>query len=254
LSCKIRERFAREIEELADSARRLAALGYVSSHGGNLSYRVAPDIVLITPTKVPKERVAAEDICAVDMEGRTVLSGEGRKPTGEAPMHLFIMRRRPDVNALLHAHPPVLTGFACSSKAALLAKPILPEPSIELGPVALVDYAEPLTDDLARAFEPHLAGHDAFLMRNHGMMVLSREGIARALDFTIMLEKAATSALVAELLGGVTALTRGDVADLDRTLRTRGLPLPGAPGAAECLASLFFPPGQAASGPPDRAI
>jgi len=238
---EIPARFAREIAELASASRRLGRLGYVASHGGNLSARVAEDVVLITPTKVPKQSIRPADICAVDMSGATIYAGKGRKPTGETPMHLGLFRERPDVNAIVHSHPPVLTGFACSKRAGLLARPVLPEPAIELGPAAVVDYAEPLTEDLARKFRPHLARHDFFLMRNHGVLVLSREGALRALEFTIMLEKQALSILVAELLGGATELSREDVAGLDRTLRTRALPFPGAPGAVKSLVELFFP-------------
>lgn len=236
---EIKERFAAEIKEIAAASRRLGELGYCTSHGGNLSYRVAPEVVLITPTKVEKRRIQADDICAVDPEGKTLHARPGRKPTGETPMHLHLLNRRPDANALLHAHPPVMTGFACS-RPELLRLPVLPEPTIELGPAVLVDYAEPLTDELARAFEKHLGRHDLFLMQNHGVMLLSREGIARAVDLIQMAEQAAASVLVAELLGGVRPLSKEQVADLDRTSRTRNLPFPGAPGAWKSLMDIFF--------------
>ncbi len=238
----IAQRFAKEIDELAGTSQRLAELGYVSSHGGNLSYRVDENVVLITPTKVPKRKVHREDVCAVDMEGATLHAAPGRKPTGETPMHLRLLRGRPDANAILHAHPPVLTGFACSEKAHLLARPVLPEPTTEVGPAAVVEYAEPLTEDLARAFEAHLHTRDVFLMRNHGVTLISREGIERALELLVMLEKQAISVLVAVLLGGVKELTRGDVSGLDRTLKTRELPFPGATGAVSSLVELFFAP------------
>jgi L-fuculose-phosphate aldolase len=237
----IAQRFSDEIAELASASRRLGELGYVSSHGGNLSYRVDEGVVLITPTKVTKRCVRPEDVCAVDMSGKTLHAARGRKPTGETPMHLGMFRRRPDANALLHAHPPVLTGFACSGRGSLLSRPFLPEPVIEIGPAAQVEYAEPLTEDLARAFEPHIERHDFFLMKNHGVMVISREGIDRALEFLVMLEKQAVSILVAELLGGAEELGRADVERLNTTLKTRGLPFPGSPGAVKGLAELFFP-------------
>jgi L-fuculose-phosphate aldolase len=233
-------RFASEIDELAASSRRLGELGYVASHGGNLSYRVEENVVLITPTKVPKRKVTTDDVCAVDMEGKTLHAQPGRRPTGETPMHLGLLRRRGDANALLHAHPPVMTGFACSGRAELLARPVLPEPLVELGPAAVCDYAEPLTEELARTFERFIDRYDVFLMRNHGVMILSREGIARAVEYQIMLEKQAVSILVAELLGGTRELAREDVEGLERTKRTREMPMPGAPGAVKGLVEIVF--------------
>jgi len=233
-------KYAAEIAELSDVSMRLGDLGYVSSHGGNISQRVADDVVLITPTKVPKRLVKPEDVCAVNMKGEPVYCPEGRKPTGETPIHVGLFKQRDDINALIHSHPPVLTGFACSDKAELLARPVLPEPITEVGPAAVVEYAEPLTDELAANFNKHLQRHDFFLMKNHGTLVMSREGLDRALDFMIMLEKQAISVLVAHLLGGCNELTKDNVANLDRTCKTRNLPFPGAKGAVESLVELYF--------------
>ncbi len=240
----IAKRFEKEIDELTQSSRRLAELGYVSSHGGNLSARVAEDVVIITPTRVPKRGMTREYICAVDMAGNVLHAAEGRGPTGETPMHLGIFRARPDVNAVLHGHPPIMTGFACSPRADLLARPVLPEPVVEVGPGVLTDYAEPLTEELARTFDKHLQTHNFFLMKNHGVTILSREGIERALDFMVMLEKQAMTVLVAELLGGTVELTRKDVRGLGTVARTRKLPFPGAPGVVSDFEGLFFPEGQ----------
>lgn len=237
----VTKRFKKEIAELSESSKRLGDLGYVSSHGGNLSYRAAEDVVLITPTKVPKRCVAPKDVCAVDMDGNVLHAARGRKPTGETPMHLGIFRARPDVNAVLHAHPPVMTGFACSPKAELLSRPVLPEPIVEIGPAVLIDYAEPLTEELARTYDRYLPTHDVFLMRNHGVTLLSREGLDRAVEYMIMLEKQAHTVLVAALLGGVVELTRDDVRGLDNVCRTRNLPFAGAPGSAKSLTELYFP-------------
>lgn len=237
----IPSRYAKEIAELSDVSTRLSHLEYVASHGGNISHRVEENMVLITPTKVPKRLVNPEDVCAVDMDGQVIYAPEGRKPTGETPIHLHLLRKRPDINALVHAHPPYLTGFACTERASLLSRPILPEPTIEIGPAAVVDYAEPLTDDLAHAFDDYLDRHDFFLMKNHGAMVMSREGADRGLDFMVMLEKQAITVLTSEQLGGTTELTRRDVENLDRTIKTRGLPFPGAPGKVSSLVELFFP-------------
>ncbi|MHC4247912.1 MAG: class II aldolase/adducin family protein [Planctomycetota bacterium] len=237
----IAKRFKKEIAELSESSKKVGDLGYASSHGGNLSYRVNENVVLITPTKVPKRCVTPKDVCVVDMAGNVIHAGEGRKPTGETPMHLGVFRARPDVNAVLHAHPPIMTGFACSPKAELLGRPVLPEPIVEIGPAVLIDYAEPLTEELARTYDRFLPTHNVFLMKNHGVTLLSREGLDRAVDFMIMLETQAPTVLVAELLGGTVELTRKDVQGLENVARTRKLPFPGAAGVVEGLAGMFFP-------------
>ena len=105
-------KYEAQIEELRRAANRLAEVGFVTSQGGNLSLRADDDVVLITPTKVAKLAITFEDICAVDMQGKVLYAKEGRKPTGEWPFHVRIMNRRPDVRGIVHAHPPILTGFA----------------------------------------------------------------------------------------------------------------------------------------------
>jgi ribulose-5-phosphate 4-epimerase/fuculose-1-phosphate aldolase len=236
----IPKRFEKEIAELSAVSQQLGQLGYVASHGGNISARVDEDIVLITPTKVPKRAVRPEDVCAVNMKGEAIYCPPGHKPTGETPIHVGLFGKRADINALVHAHPPILTGFACAEKGHLLSRPILPEPITEVGPAAILEYAEPLTDELAATFDAHLGRHDFFLMKNHGCLVMSREGLERALDFLIMLEKQALTVLVAELLGGMREMKREDVENLDKTCKTRNLPFPGAPGIVKSLVELYF--------------
>ena len=176
----IQERYAPQIEELARAANRLAEIGFVTSHGGNLSLRV-DDGVLITPTKLAKLAIRFGDICAVDMDGNVLYAAEGRKPTGEWPFHVRIMNRRPDVRGIVHAHPPVLTGFAIAG-GDWLRMPFLPEPVTEVGPMIMVPYAVPLSDRLAEHFDAVIDKSNGFLMENHGAVMVSPEGIWRALE------------------------------------------------------------------------
>ena len=104
--------FAEQVKELVKASNRVAELGYVSSHGGNLSVRVGENKVLITPTKIAKRDITEEDICLVDMQGNTLFAPEGRKPTSETPFHIRVYQKRPDLRGIVHAHPPILTGFA----------------------------------------------------------------------------------------------------------------------------------------------
>lgn len=236
---ELQQQYTNEISELALASVRVAELGYVTSHGGNLSYRVGENIILITPTKVAKRKVEFDDVCIIDMQGNVLYAKPGRKPTGETPFHLHIFNRRPDITGIVHAHPPVLTGFALAN-TDLLTKPTLPEPIIEVGPMVTVDYEEPLSEALAQAFEDKLDYANAFLMKNHGALVTSSEGVERALDFFEMMEAAAKSLLVAQLLGGVDILPEKDVKNLERTMKTRNLAMPGSPERVQGLLQLFF--------------
>lgn len=230
--------YAAECKELALASNRLAALGYVTSHGGNLSVRVAEDIVLITPTKVEKRNITASDICFVSMRGETLFAPEGRKPTSESPFHLRVFEKRPDLRGIVHAHPPILTGFAIAGKDYLM-QPILPEPVIEVGPMVMVPYAQPGSDALAEAFDDALDRSNGFLMENHGVLMTNCEGVSRALDLLEMMECAAQSVLVALQLDGFKPLPEKDVQDLEDVMVARGLPMPGKPGAYQSLKDVF---------------
>ncbi len=233
------DQYKADCEALAACSRRVAELGYVASHGGNLSCRVAPDIILITPTKVPKRELTGADVVIVDDRGETIEAAPGRKATGETPMHTRLYRKRPDLNALVHTHPPVLTGFAMMRRD-WLSRPLLPEVILEVGPVLTIDYAEPISEALAREFDRVLTRSNAWLMRNHGMTLGSSEGIARATDFLQMVEAMAISvqsALAAE--GCVPEIPPHDVANPDRTLATRNMPRPGDPRVTKSLLDLY---------------
>ena len=234
----LQRQYAEQIRELAAASNRLAALGYVTSHGGNLSVRTAEEVVLITPTKVPKRDIGENDICFVNMRGETLFAPEGRKPTSESPFHLRVYEKRPDLKGVVHAHPPVLTGFAIAGGEAL-ACAILPEPVIEVGPMVMVPYAQPGSEALAEAFDAALPRSNGFLMENHGVLMTSGEGVLRALDLLEMMESAAKSVLVARLLGNLKPLPQKDVQDLESVMRSRGLPMPGDPSANRCLLDVF---------------
>lgn len=236
---KIQKKYKKQIEELVDTTVRLGQLGYVTSHGGNLSYRVDEDIVLITPTKVPKIKVTFNDIVIVNCNGEVLFADNNRKPTGETPIHLNILKKRPDIKGLVHAHPPILTGFALTD-TNLLSRPLLPEPIIELGPVLSVEYKEPLSDELASAFDEVLHKSNAFLMKNHGVMICSSEGVARSLELLEMLENMAYSVFVASTVAGnVTEIPIEEVGKLEKTIKTRGLPMPGRPGVIKSLKDVY---------------
>ena len=222
----ITELYKNEIRMLTEACHRCGELGYVTSSGGNLSVRVEENLVLITPTKTPKRYMTEEDICAVDLEGRIVYAPEGKKPTGETPFHTRIMRLRPDIKAIVHAHPPVLTGFAIAH-TDILSKAILPEPIIEVGPILNVKYATPLSDELSENFDKVIKKSNGFLMENHGALVCSTKDVREAVEQMQMIEAMATSVVVAGCLGGVELIPKSYVKELEDVITVRSLPFPG---------------------------
>lgn len=238
----ITTRYADQIDELVDATRRLGELNYVTSHGGNLSYRVSDDIVLITATKRVKRLATADDVVAVGTDGSVLHAAAGRKPTGETPMHLRLYELRPDLHGLVHAHPPVLTGFALTD-SEILSRPLLPEPIIEVGPVVSIEYAEPITDTLADLFAEATRFSNAWLMRNHGVTVGSTHGVMRALDLMEMIEAMAISVQTALSIGGpVNEIPRHEVKNLENTLKSRDMAFPGDPRYVSGLTELYFSP------------
>ena len=236
----LQKRFEAEINEMIEASVRLGELGYATSHGGNLCFRVDDDALLITPTKVSKRKMRFEDIVIINMEGEVLFAVDGRKPSGEKFMYLKILENRPDIKGIVHAHPPIITGFACT-ESKLLERPFLPETVIELGPVLSVDYKEPITEELAKAFEEVIHDTNAFLMRNHGVTICSPYGVLRAVDMMEMLEALGKSLIAGITVGKLKEIPKSEVERLEKTLRSRNLIMPGDPRYIKSLTQLFYP-------------
>lgn len=196
---------------------RLHDRGLIAGPDGNVSVRLADDAILITPSGMSKVDVTAEDLVVIDRRGE-VVTGDGR-PSSELRMHLRIYDRRDDVRAVVHAHPPVATGFAVAGESFMA--PVLPEVILQMGGesggVPLVRYAPPGTDALAESFDEYLAaGHYAFLMANHGATTIGAT-LEVAHQRMESLEHAARILLTARSLGHVNTLTVADVQALLRS-------------------------------------
>ncbi len=155
---------------MALCCRQLAAGGLIAGQDGNLSVRLGPDRVLVTPSGLIKSLVTAADMVQVDRSGRR---RRGRRnPTSELDLHLRILLRRPDVGAVVHAHPPAATGFAVAGEE--IPANLLPELIFLVGRVPIVPYGTPGTPELGDRVEPYLAEHDALLLANHGAVTMGR--------------------------------------------------------------------------------
>jgi L-fuculose-phosphate aldolase len=210
--------------------RRLYERGLIAGGDGNVSVLLDDDSILVTPSGVSKVDVAPEDLVVVNRRGG-VLAGR-LAPSSELRMHLRMYDRRPEVRAVVHAHPPVATGFAVAGESFLT--PVLPEVILQMGGggegarpeagvgVPLVRYATPGTEALADNFDAFLsAGYHAFLLANHGATTIGTT-LEVAHQRMESLEHTARILLAARVLGQVNALTADDVRALLASREDRG--------------------------------
>jgi L-fuculose-phosphate aldolase len=197
--------------------RRLYEGGLIAGQDGNVSVRLPSGHVLVTPAGFCKVDVGEGDLVTLDPQGRQV-SGAGRA-SSEVGMHLRIYQRRSDVHAVVHAHPPVATGFGVAGMD--LMDDVLPEAIFLLGGVPLVPYAMPGTPALGDALEPFLPHHDGFLLANHGATTVGAT-LVQAHQRMESLEHAARIMLTARSLGTVNPLSPQDAKAL-RAARTAAL-------------------------------
>ena len=235
---RLLDKYGTQVKEFVKVCHKLAQNLYVTSSGGNLAWKLEDNLLLITPTKLYKGDIGPEDLVFIDLEGRSI---EGqRAPTGETPMYLKFFNLRKDIVSVVHCHAPNVGAFAISKGTNWLMRPIYPETTIEVGPVPIVPYAEPITEKLAEKFEPFLPKYNSFIMESHGLVTMSRSDITETLMLVELLEMSAKSILSALQVGEIKELDRQAVSDLGNTMRTRSLPLFGAPDINKSLEDLYF--------------
>ena len=171
--------------------------GHVVGHDGNVSVRLEGDRILITPSGVCKGRMEPDMMVLCDLEGN-VLEGD-RYPSSEIAMHLEVYRGRPDVNGIVHAHPPAATAFAICGRG--LEERYLIETISGLGQVPVAPFGMPSTPEVAESIRPYLAGHSAVLLANHGALTWGKD-VWQAFDRMEVLEQTAKVYAQVQLMGG----------------------------------------------------
>ncbi len=234
----LRDKYKVNVESFIQVCHRLAQNLYVTSHGGNLAWKLEDDLLMITPTKMNKGVLQPEDVVFINLKGQVI---EGtRRPTGETPIYLKFYNERPDIVSVIHCHPAAICALAINTGKNWLMRPLFPETTIEIGPVPVVPYAEPLTEELAQNFAPYLPRYNNFIMENHGLITMTRGDIEWTMLNVEELESTAHSVIMAIQAGGVKELDREAVRNLSNVMRTRSLPLFGAPGVVKSLEELYF--------------
>lgn len=197
--------------EICAVGRRLYDLFFAVGNDGNISVRLSADRILITPSGVSKGLMRPEMLMIVSPEGEVLQALEGYKPSSENRMHLAIYRHRPDVRAVVHAHPPTATGLAVAGVG--LDQPFLAEAVVRTGPTPLVPYVIPGGDELPNSLIPYLAEHSTLLLGNHGVVAYART-LQDAAVYLETVEFLARVYLAARQAGQVNTLSPEQVAAL----------------------------------------
>lgn len=201
--------------EIVEVGRRLYERGFVASNDGNISVRLDEGRILTTPKNVSKGFMTPDMMVVVDPSGQK-LAGE-RDASSELKMHLEVYRNRPDVQAVVHAHPPLATGFAVAGIA--LDRAVLPEVITTLGSIPIAPYSTPSTQELPDAVRKYIKVHDGLLLANHGALTVGHELFAAYYKMETV-EHFAKISLVARLLGGERLLAQHEV---ERLQALRGM-------------------------------
>ncbi len=215
-------------KQICDVAHKLYNLGFVAANDGNISVKLSDNEFYCTPTGVSKGDMTPDMIIRIDGTGKKL---EGKlNPSSEIKMHLRVYRERPDVKAVVHAHPPVATAFTVAGVE--LDQHILPEAVIYFGHVPTCDYGTPTTMEIPDSLMPFIQKHDAFLLRNHGALAVGCD-LQRALFLMEEVEFNAKICKYARELGGVNEIP---CEELEKLMEIRKkIKAPGKhPGCKNC--------------------
>lgn len=216
--------------EICEIGKRIYTKGFVAANDGNITVKVNDNEFWATPTGVSKGYMTPDMLIKVDANGK-VLEGTW-KPSSELKMHLRVYKERPDVRAVVHAHPPTATGFAIARIP--LEKYTMPEAVIFLGTVPIAEYGTPSTDEIPDAVSKYLINHDAVLLENHGALTVGHDLTAAYFKMET-LEFFAKISLVARQLGGEKELSCEQVGKLMEIRKNMNVPgrHPGCKGCAK---------------------
>lgn len=189
-------------QEIVAICQRLYQRGFIVGTEGNVSALTEDGYLWITPSGVHKGFLEPQDLLLIDLQGQ-VQQGKGH-PSSETPMHLALYQCRPDIHAVVHAHPPIATALTVAGYR--LDVPLLPEAVVVLGDVPTVPYQLPTTTLFARAVRNAMRQAEAALLENHGSVTVG-SSLQTAFNLMETLERAAQIFYLAKTLGHVHPLS-----------------------------------------------
>lgn len=196
---------------VADFMTRLYERGLTTTFGGNISLRIPGDRILLTPSATDKGNMTADQIAVLGLDGSNFTPD--LKPSGETSIHLSIFQHRPEVEAIVHAHPPTASLFTALEEK--INTRILAEAYTFIGEPAVAPYALTGTPELAESVTAALGTkHQAVLMQNHGVLTVGRS-LAEAFERMEVLENAAKMTIHARAFGSLKELSPQQCSELE---------------------------------------
>ncbi|NUM33876.1 MAG: class II aldolase/adducin family protein [Candidatus Brocadiae bacterium] len=193
-------------EEICNIGHRLYSQNYIVGTDGNMSARLPGNVLLFTPSGVCKGNMTPEQILKTDMEGNKI-AGQG-KPSSEIQMHLMVYKHRPDVRAVVHAHPPFAVSLTIVGES--LEKVLIPEVIVHLGSIPTAPYQTPGSLALAQSLCPFLEKSDTILLARHGIVAFA-ETLTQAYYKLECAEYAAKIAGMVRQMGGGNPLPASEI-------------------------------------------
>ena len=162
-------------EQICDVCHKMWQLGWVAANDGNVSVRLDQDTIIATPTGISKSFITSEKLVKLNLKGEIIEAQDGYRPSSEIKMHIRCYEEREDVNAVVHAHPPIATGFALAHIP--LDTYSLIESAIVVGAIPITPFGVPSTMEVPDAITPYLPEHDVMLLENHGALTVGSDVI-----------------------------------------------------------------------------
>jgi len=195
--------------DIIEVCRRIYQKGYVASNDGNVTVRMSEDEILATPTGMSKGDISSDQLIKVDMDGKVIAGFH--QPSSELKLHIRAYEKRTDVRSVVHAHPPISTGFAVAGIA--LEQMAIPEVITTLGRIPLAPYGTPSTEELAHTIDEYICSCNAILLANHGALTVGPD-VFSAYYTMERVEHSAHIIWVAKSLGGERPLSKESISKL----------------------------------------
>jgi len=190
-------------KQIVEVCKLMNTKGFICATDGNVSVKIAKDRYLITPSGINKAFIKTSDLIVIDGNAKVITGNKKLKPSSEWRMHLKAYDLRPDIESVIHSHPPYITAYTIAEVE--IPSKILPEMVITMGAVPVTEYSIPTSPDNAKMIEKHIVNFDAVALKRHGLLTVGKD-LFSAYNKLERIENAALTGLAAHVLGGCDAL------------------------------------------------